>query len=118
MNKELQQKIFDRFNFIKKGLTYYDYMYFGIECDDGWYDLIWKLCEELEKLKFEGKVTQVKEKFGGLRFYVSTANQEQFDLIYNYEEKSFNICETCGKEGKLNRGSWLKVLCDVCLKNN
>lgn len=55
----------------------------GIECDDGWFDLIDRLscaCEyEIEMLisysqdvpkEYWSRVAQIKEKFGGLRFCV------------------------------------------------
>ena len=54
----------------------------GFEHGDGWFDILWRVCEDLEPLvaefevaggpKFE--VLQVKEKFGGLRFDVTHAN--------------------------------------------
>ena len=36
----------------------------------GWYPLIKNLIDELITLGWDKKVTQVKEKFGGLRFYI------------------------------------------------
>ena len=49
----------------------------GFRCCDGWYDIIFHLCERLEPLIAnlddsgeQFQVLQVKEKFGGLRFYV------------------------------------------------
>jgi hypothetical protein len=37
-------------------------------CGNGWFDLIWRLSEDLEKLKLALFTSQVKEKFGILRF--------------------------------------------------
>ena len=54
----------------------------GLTHDDGWFDILWRLCEDLEPLvaEFEQElgsqfeVLQVKEKFGGLRFHVNRPN--------------------------------------------
>lgn len=58
-------------------------------------------------------VVQVKEKFGGLRFYAHSYTEEARKLIDEAEDKSFTICETCGGEGKTQspRG-WLITMCD------
>jgi len=96
--------------------------YFGFECGDGWLNLIEELCCELEKLlikypniKEHFYTTQVKEKFAGLRFYVSCENREIFDLIQEYEKKSYSICEHCGKPAsKRVYGAWYYTLCDSC----
>lgn len=92
---------------------------FGIECDDGWYNLLDELCsrieDKLDKEVDEFFVDQVKEKYGGLRFYVSSATEEILDLIDEYEEKSYTICESCGKSGKLvNHFGWYKTVCEDC----
>jgi hypothetical protein len=54
-------------------------MAWGFECGDGWFEILWRLCVDLEPLvtglerdtgeQFE--VVQVKQKLGTLRFYVS-----------------------------------------------
>jgi len=60
---------------------------------------------------------QVKEKFGGLRFYVHNAGDEIHGMISMAEQMSFKICEKCGKPGSLHkRGGWLKTLCTKCAK--
>jgi hypothetical protein len=59
------------------------------------------------------RVVQVKEKFGQLRFYVSIAPNWYFDLINYYQNESYNICEICGKEGKVREDlGWLLTLCN------
>ena len=89
---------------------------FGIECGDGWFDLIDKLCEDILKVDTTTVATQVKEKFGSLRFYVSSAEDEVFDLIDKAENASEEICEECGAPGKTEGKMWLKTLCKKCLK--
>ena len=112
MNKELQQKLFDKFPTIYQlGKTPQDYFYWGIECGNGWFKLLWKLSEDLEKAGFEGQVTQVKEKYGSLRFYTTGADDVSQFLIDYAEEESGFICEICGRKGKLRDYGWLTTLC-------
>ena len=62
---------------------------------------------------------QVKEKFGGLRFYVATGNADVYELIRVAGEESFKICEECGTRENVNtEGKWLKTLCPKCRKKN
>lgn len=119
-------------------------MAWGIECGDGWHDLIEALCTEIDAevqhtnrlyphLKFAVVAAQVKEKYGGLRFYV--------DFIYNHElvedadamkkitsriweingmiriieSLSINVCEDCGGKCKRDTVSiFPKAICDAC----
>jgi hypothetical protein len=56
--------------------------------------------------------TQVKEKFGGLRFYVSGGDEKTNAYIMFAEAMSYKICEVCGKPGRQRGSSWLVTLCD------
>ena len=139
MNKENTAKLMEKYSFlrvaedpfIRKGneSMLYDLMLFGIETGDGWYNLIDNLCATIVKtLKEEGysedtiKADQVKEKFGGLRFYyhfekeVSKEVQQRIsEVIGMTEEQSFRTCEVCGKVGKLEEAnSWYSTKCDEC----
>ena len=60
--------------------------------------------------------SQVKEKFGLLRFYMTSATDEMYDLIREYENKSAHICEGCGAPGKLRGDTWYVTQCDGCAK--
>lgn len=98
-------------------------MAFGIECGDGWHDLIETLCEQIDAsvewanrlfpdLKFGVVAAQVKEKYGSLRFYVDFIydinlephqmekigrfTQEINGMIRMVEALSAKTCETCG----------------------
>jgi hypothetical protein len=64
--------------------------------------------EEAERIPV---VTQVKEKYGGLRFYVFGATDEQYALIRFAESMSYGTCEVCGNVGKPNRGGWVRTRC-------
>ena len=90
-------------------------MCFGFECGDGWFDLLWRLSKKISACKEEVVATQVKEKFGTLRFYVGGASDKAFRIIEKAEKESGHICEKCGNKGELReRGTWLKTICEVC----
>jgi len=99
-------------------------MVWGFECGDGWYNLIDALCSLLDwdpktggKLENPPVATQVKEKFGTLRFYVSGANEQQHNYITAFEHMSGKICETCGTTvGVYFTKGWIKATCPDCDK--
>ena len=63
------------------------------------------------------RASQVKEKYGGLRFYMTCGTEEIYDLIDEAGEVSYKTCEHCGDPGEERRLSWIKTLCDTCHKN-
>ena len=82
-------------------------------CDSGWNELIKNLIEDLIALGWDKQTCQVKEKFGGLRFYINSGSNEIHDRIAKAENDSYNICEKCGEEGKLrNDIGWYLTLCE------
>ena len=91
-------------------------MGWGMSCGDGWFQLIDELSQKLETLNVVA--SQVKEKFGGLRFYIEPHDESTYDevceCISEAEEKSYKICEICGKPGELRSGGWLRTTCDKC----
>lgn len=56
--------------------------------------------------------TQVKEKYGTLRFYVYGADEYIDGMIHMAEGISARTCETCGNPGKIRDGGWIRTLCD------
>jgi hypothetical protein len=62
------------------------------------------------------QVTQVKEKYGSLRFYVNGSNDVYYGMIRMAEELSSCICEKCGKWGAENKADhgWYVTLCEEC----
>lgn len=60
------------------------------------------------------EAAQVKEKFGGLRFYVDGGDDYIKGLISMAESMSFHICEDCGNKGSAASGGWIKTLCGSC----
>jgi hypothetical protein len=89
---------------------------YPFRCGDGWYQLLYDLASQLVSLEppeADLQLNQVKEKFGGLRFYtrsvLSAASQR---LIEEAEAQSFTICEACGAPGVLQRRrGWLRTRC-------
>ncbi len=69
--------------------------------------------EKIKLLEFDIPIAaQVKEKFGGLRFYAHPLNERTTALISVTEGFSFRVCEECGNKGKLYKLSWHKTLCE------
>lgn len=92
-------------------------MAFGLEVGDGWYDLIDKLCADIMAAGPDDdfRAAQVKEKFGGLRFYTYGGNEEINRLIDKAESESYEVCEDCGsRENVTSEGSWITTLCKKC----
>jgi hypothetical protein len=79
----------------------------------GWYPLIKELIEDLIEMGWDKETCQVKEKFGGLRFYINEGSDEIHDRITEAERQSYEICEITGKPGQLrNDIGWYTTLCD------
>lgn len=100
-------------------------LYWGFECGEGWFNIIFNLSNKIEaiaqELKKNGipidnlpKASQVKEKFGTLRFNVHNTSNEIQQLIAEAEEKSAITCDSCGELGSLRKNGWLRTLCDKC----
>lgn len=93
----------------------------SVECGDGWRDIILNLVCALDKTEITYKICQVKEKFGGLRFYVDFDPEQEVSearvnafhkLISDAEDLSITTCEACGKPGdQTTDGYWIKTLC-------
>ena len=54
----------------------------------GWASLLTQLVKDLENLGWNGMIMQVKEKFGGLRFYTGTSSDEMDERILKAESTS------------------------------
>jgi len=89
--------------------NYIDREYAKTQVGKGWHGLI---DECFAALPPGAWVEQVKEKFGGLRFYQYGGDDDKIDTIC---DRSYSICETCGKPGQARDiHGWLKTLCDEC----
>jgi hypothetical protein len=58
-------------------------------------------------------IQQVKEKFGGLRFYISGGDKRIQHYVEFAELMSWRICEECGAPGERRTSTgWIHVMCD------
>lgn len=55
---------------------------------------------------------QVKEKFGGLRFYYQGGDDEVSGMVRMAESWAAQTCEQCGDRGTMRHGGWVRTLCD------
>jgi hypothetical protein len=89
----------------------------------GWQPIIDYLFDKFEFYCTKVHITQVKEKYGGLRFYYAQIElrenehyvQYDFDTVIQMAEGiSYYICQQCGRPGKVRRDGWHLTLCDEC----
>jgi len=183
MKLELQKQLFDKYPLIfqdKDKSMQETCMCWGIECNDGWYWLLDRLCSNLQwntdhnnkahmtvyrfeiirkllmfiarknnpwLVKNKGKkykhwihknmhklvgllrkeveyerypqiiASQVKEKYGGLRFYVQSSTGAQDAVISWAESLSYHICDKCGSTENIgSTEGWIITLCEKCSK--
>ena len=62
-------------------------------------------------------IDQIKEKFGGLRFYYTGGLKEKRQYIDGAIDMAESIadrtCESCGRFGERRPGAWIRTLCDL-----
>lgn len=59
------------------------------------------------------RVAQIKEKFGGLRFYYDGGDDEISGMVRMAELWAGHTCEKCGNKGEHRQGGWIRTLCDT-----
>lgn len=90
--------------------------YSAIEVDEGWYQLVIDCDKELSEIDPKYDLQQIKEKFGGLRYYFQPSDPSlrgKMDAVVSkYEEIASQTCEATGGPGVLMKsvGHWLKTL--------
>lgn len=101
--------------------------YCGESAGNGWANLIIKLATDIEELTKDlplesvPTIAQIKEKFGGLRFYIDGSKPElseaTYKLIGDAERASYVTCEECGAPAETDRSrGWIRTLCEPCKK--
>ena len=116
MNKEQMDEFLQSIGGLKNGfnlesnpITDSDFFEVGL----GWFPLIKDLITDLIELGWNKEVCQVKEKFGGLRFYINEGTSDVHKRISQAEIESMSTCEVTGKPGKLRTDiGWYRTLCD------
>ena len=99
--------------------------YGGVCVGPGWWPIIESLCANIQQhIDFWNRnhdkhpiveqvvVTQIKEKFGGLRFYYDGGDEYISGMVTIAEEWAACHCEECGKPGRHRSGGWIRTLCD------
>lgn len=128
MNIELDAKLCKKYPKIfvnRHGLPTETLMCFGFEHGDGWYDILDSLCGQIQNhIDWQNKnhekhpvvnqvvAVQVKEKFGGLRFYYEGGDDTVSGMVRMAESWAEHTCEVCGNKGVTRGGGWLRTLCD------
>lgn len=88
---------------------------------DGWRKSFGlKMCEEIKKALIKNNylndyyIAEIKEKYGGLRWYDYGAPAEVEEIIKKYEQLSYHICESCGEYVEEVHSNIFITLCDKC----
>jgi hypothetical protein len=97
--------------------------YGGFAVGAGWYPILETLCDNIQNhVDWKNRetlvvpqvvVAQIKEKFGGLRFYYDGGDDYIRGLVSMAESWADRACETCGGAGKKRNGGWIRTLCDL-----
>ena len=119
-------KIFEPYNGNPNGINWH-----GVP--EGWLPIIDKLCGSIQNYidhhvsyTKDGQYTpaqvrcsQMKEKFGGLRFYTDGHDEVIEGMIKMAEHLCDNTCQDCGSEEDLGMTTgWISVLCRNCVIAN
>ena len=96
--------------------------YGGFACGEGWWPILEELCSSIQQhVDWKNRqsevvpqvtVEQIKEKFGGLRFYYSGGDDTIDGMVRMAESWADHSCETCGAPGKKRNSGWIRTLCD------
>jgi hypothetical protein len=141
MTKEKQELLYNEFKEFfdpEEGGERYPLPMFGVECGDGWFQPLKSLLKFIknhiewrrDSAKRNGspdpypvpfKVHQIKEKFGGLRFYTNYGDDAIFAAIDMAEAWCWHTCEDCGSNQEVTTdvsktSSWIMTLCASCRK--
>jgi len=103
--------------------------YGGFSCGPGWYPILEKLCANIqshidwknEQFEKYGRgeavpqvvAAQIKEKFGGLRFYYDGGDDTVRGMVRMAEAWADSSCEDCGAPGRQRNSGWIRTLCDA-----
>ena len=120
-------------------------VYCGVSINEGWYHIVeslvrnihhhikWKRQMRLRDLRKQRKgeevdgvtdyvhhieIHQIKEKFGGLRFYYQGGDEQVHGMVRMAEAWAGTACEVCGNRGQSRQGGWVRTLCDEHAKKD
>jgi len=125
MTRELENILVAKYPDLLKGIRQNPRtpLFFGVECEDGWYDLInnalFAIQQQYDQLEESEKedtcIIQIKEKFGGLRLYMSQTTDAMDDIIRTAESTAYKTCEVCGATDNIATADtrYIRTLCQV-----
>jgi hypothetical protein len=100
--------------------------YGGVAVGAGWWPIIESLCANIQShtdwwnknretrpVVEQVVVEQIKEKFGGLRFYYTGGDDQISGMVRMAEAWAERSCEECGAPGTAGGKGWIKTLCPV-----
>ena len=88
----------------------------SIDVDEGWYQIVVDCDKELTAIDPHYQIFQIKEKFGGLRYYFQPSQSDtlkaMIEVVSKYEAIAARTCEATGGPGVLMKsiGGWRKTL--------
>jgi hypothetical protein len=101
-------------------LTQYDIatpkLGFGIP--QGWTYIVKTLVRDLIALGWDKDLVQVKQKFGGLRFYIGKSNETLDNVIQQAESACSSACYQCGEFAKETASVFDDKYCESCQVRN
>ena len=125
MSEELEYDAFAK-SMEEKYPNMFAQSYGGFAVGKGWWPILQALCSNIQHYlncinKNHEKhpvveqvvVEQIKEKFGGLRFYYSGGDDKVQGMVRMAESWADHSCETCGAPGNSGGRRWIKTLCPV-----
>ena len=103
---------------------FYGYSYTYLDwIPHGWKKAFGKqLCKDLRKALIKDKnlykfrFSDIKEKYGTLRFHHFGAGKNTDYVLMRYEQLSQCYCEHCGKPARYVTDGWIEYLCEDCAK--
>jgi hypothetical protein len=96
--------------------------YGGFAVGKGWWIILDKLMGQIQHhIDWKNResevvpqvvIEQIKEKFGGLRFYYQGGDDYISGMVTMAETWAGSLCEDCGAIGERRSGGWVRTLCD------
>ena len=100
----------------------------GFAVGPGWWPIVKSLCELIQHhIDWKTKqghvvpqvtVDQIKEKFGGLRFYYEGGDDAIGGMVSMAESWAIHTCEDCGNVAVKQTTGWIRNLCNEHYNKN
>lgn len=99
MDKKLENKLYRKFSFLKKKFIP------NIECEDGWYDIIYRMCLKLDDIKKSDEfiITSIFDRYTNMDVHTKFGNNSTRFCIEEFKEESTDVCDACGNNKELEK---------------